>query len=143
MLKFFGLSLMLTIALLPTTLAWSRSVTTEGICYLQKTDGQVINLDRLCASESPKSLAVSHSKMVVDRVDYDGQRLTGIVTNQTGESVSKVTINYILVDAQGKELDAGMITQRVALAPGDALPFEQTNSHAGATVQISAVDWSL
>jgi hypothetical protein len=143
MLKFCGLSLTLTIALLPMTPAWSLSAPTDGPCYMQTASGQLISLDQLCKSELPKSTAAANPKMVVDRVDYDGQRLEGVVTNQTGEAVSKVTINYTLVDAQGKELDSGMITQRVALAPGESLPFAQTSSYPGATVQISAIDWTL
>ncbi len=143
MLKSCGLSLTLAIALLPAVPAWSQSAPTDSLCYMRTASGQVISLDRLCPVELPKSPTVAHPKMVVDRVDYDGQQLQGMVTNQTGETVNKVTINYLLVDAQGKELDSGLITQRVALAPGDSLPFAQVSAYPGATVRISAIDWTL
>ena len=143
MLKFFSLALANTIVLLLTTPAWSRTVPTDSLCYMQTANGQLISLDRLCTPVLPRSTAVANPHMVVDRVNYDGQQLQGVVTNQTGEPVSKVTINYTLVDAHGKELDAGLITQRVALAPGDSLPFERVSPHLGATVRIEAIDWTL
>ncbi len=143
MLKLFSLALASALALLSTNPAWSGSVPTDSLCYMQTANGQLISLDRLCTPVLPKSTAVANPRMVVDQVDYDGQQLQGVVTNQTGEPVSQVTINYMLVDAHGKELDAGMITQRVAIAPGDSLPFERVSPNPGATVRIEAIDWTL
>jgi hypothetical protein len=114
----------------------------DAVCYWQ-TRNQVINLDRLCtpAVVSPPT-AVSDPRMVMSRVTYDGQRIQGTVINQTGQRVKRVAINYAVVAPDGKQLDAGVITQRVPLAPGAAVAFDQASLHPGGMIKIAAIDWS-
>lgn len=131
------------IAFLGVNPAQSLARAPDFFCYMQTADGHWVNLEQLCTPTiQPKSNAIADPKVVVSSADYDGQRLQGTLTNQTGQAVSKVTINYTIVDQRGKEIDSGMITQRAALAPGASFAFEQVSRHPGATVQIASIDWS-
>jgi hypothetical protein len=112
----------------------------DAVCYWQTRDRRVINLDRLCAA-APPAAKVNDPRMVVSRVTYDGQRIQGAVVNQTGQMVKRVAINYTVVAPDGKQLDAGVITQRGPLAPGAAMAFNQTSAHPGGVIQIAAIDW--
>lgn len=138
-----GLAIASTLALLGVHPAWSLTTTPDFFCYMQTADGQWVNLEQLCAPTiQPQSSAIADPKIVVSSANYDGQRLQGTLTNQTGQAVSQVTINYTIIDQGGKEVDSGMITHRAALAPGASLAFEQISQHPGATVQIASIDWS-
>jgi hypothetical protein len=145
MLKFnyLGLAIASTIALISVNPAQSLETAPDFFCYMQTADGEWINLEQLCAPTiQPKSTAIADPKIVVSSANYDGERLRGTLTNQTGQAVNKVTINYTIIDQGGKEIDSGMITQRVPLAPGASFAFEQVSQHSGATVQIASIDWS-
>jgi hypothetical protein len=112
----------------------------DAVCYWQTPDRRVINLDRLCTA-APPAAKVNDPRMVVSRVTYDGQRIQGAVVNQTGQMVKRVAINYTVVAPDGKQLDAGVITQRGPLAPGAAMAFNQASAHPGGVIQIAAIDW--
>ena len=131
------------IALLGVTPTRSLAITPEPFCYMQMPDGQLVNLEQLCAPTiQSKSTAIANPQMVVSSANYDGQRLRGTLTNQTGQRVNKVSINYTIVEQGGKEIDSGIITQRATVAPGASVTFEQVSQHPGATVQIASIDWS-
>jgi hypothetical protein len=146
MLKFHRICLAFTstIVLLPALPAWSLPASPDALCFMQTATGQLINLDRLCTPTTEPQISPSaNPRIAVSRVNFDGQKLQGLLTNQTGQTVRKVAINYTIVDRRGKELDAGMITQRTPIAPGASIAFERASSHPGATVRINAIDWTL
>jgi hypothetical protein len=119
------------------------------VCYMQTADGQTVNLTALCIqkpvpSVSPPRLSAADSeaaKMPISGVRYDGNFFTGQVTNQTGDTVQDVKVNYEVRDRQGNVIDNGFISvQPSTLPPGRSASFSGMTMK-GATVQPTFVEW--
>lgn len=148
--EFLRLTAALAIALMPvlpkSALAYPAVSSPESVfCYMQTSDGRILNLNTLCVNaqgtQKPQTAALN-GKVVVGAIDYDGNVLMGQAINQTGRSVKGITINYAVVDKEGKEVDFGSVQAQVPIIPaGGSAAFRDTNSHPGATVNIVSVDW--
>jgi hypothetical protein len=148
--QFLRLTAALAIALMPvlpkSALAYPAVGSAESVfCYMQTSDGRILNLNALCSSakgtQKPQTAALN-GKVVIGAMNYDGNVLAGQAINQTGRSVKGITINYAVVDRDGKEVDFGSIQAQVPIIPaGGSAAFLDTNSHPGATVKIVSVDW--
>lgn len=110
---------------------------------MQTADGSTLNLNALCAKPTPSpSTPNANAKVAVSNLSYDGNFLTGTVTNQTGQTVNSATVDYQVLDNQGKEIDSGFIkVQGLPIPPGGSAPFHKTLAHPGAKVQTISVDW--
>lgn len=118
------------------------STSLESFCFMQSPTGQWVNLDRLCNPTSPASSTMEEAaKMQVRRLSYNGENLQGEVVNQTGHLVKRFTINYTIVDRNGKEINTSFITQQGSFQPGTTLPFTTTRSMPGASAKITSVEW--
>lgn len=115
------------------------------LCYLQTTDGRIFNLTSLCGKSHPNSNVKVNREpnIAVSSLSYNGNLLVGQVTNQTGQPVSAVSVNYSVLDTQGKEIDAGWLQTKTAspLAPGESSTLQQVSASPGATVKVTSVDW--
>ncbi|MGI0491857.1 hypothetical protein ACN4EG_08590 [Alkalinema pantanalense CENA528] len=119
------------------------STTLDSFCFMQSPTGQWVNLDRLCNPMSPSSSTTEKAAaMQVRRLRYNGATLQGEVVNQTGLMVKRFTINYTIVDRNGKEITTSFITQQGNFQPGVNLPFATTRSIAGASAKITSVEWA-
>ena len=115
----------------------------ESLCFMQTATGQQVNLDRLCGlAMNSFSTQAEEVSMQVRRLSYNGATLQGEVVNQTGQMAKRFTINYTIVDRNGKEVTTSFITQQGSFQPGAALPFATTRSIAGASAKILSVEWS-
>jgi hypothetical protein len=113
------------------------------LCYMQTNRGKTLNLSALCnQSDQVSSVSSSDFNVVASAVNYDGNQITGQVTNQSDQVAKRITVNYEIQDEQGKEIDAGFVkSDTTPIAPGQSIPFQATSSHPGAKVQIISVDW--
>lgn len=161
MLKYFCMTMAMAIALVPMSASIALSQTPLAArypvapssesdslpCYMQTSDGTTLDLAALCPkpvsnSASSAQTVQSDLKVTVNRLNYDGHSLSGQMTNQTGESVKSVTVNYEIVDSQGGQVDAGSVqSQASAIPPGASVSFIKDSNHPGATAQITSVDW--
>lgn len=142
MLKFCYLSASLTIAavLLPTIAPAQERDT--PLCYMQTQTGRLLNLSALCGPASKTSLPPAKPDVRVSQLEYKGGLLVGQVTNQTGKSVKGVTVNYVIVDAQGNELGAGMAKSLAAsIRPGGSARFQDLSGYPQGQVKVLSVDW--
>ncbi|KAM3093163.1 FxLYD domain-containing protein [Phormidesmis sp. 146-35] len=140
--------LLIAIALLPilTEQAIANPIALSAdppLCYMQTSGGKMLNLSALCSqSDQVSNLRSSSFNMVASAVNYDGNLITGQVTNQSDQVAKSITVNYEIQDEQGKEIDAGFVkSDTTAIAPGQSIPFQTTSNHPGAKVQIISIDW--
>jgi hypothetical protein len=119
------------------------------VCYMQTADGQTVDLTTLCGQQSlptvsPPRLSAAASettKMPISDVRYDGNILSGQITNQTGDTVQNVKVNYEVRDRQGNTIDNGFISaQPSTIPPGGSASFSGMTVK-GATVQPTFVEW--
>lgn len=151
MLKLLRLTVPLAIALTFIPLvansypAVSNAEISSLLCYFQTIDGRILNLTSLCGNSNPNSNVKVNGEpnIAVTSLNYNGNLLVGQVTNQTGQPVSAVTVNYSVLDSQGKEIDAGWLKTKTAspLAPGESSTLQQVSASPGATVKVTSVDW--
>lgn len=141
------LPLMTKIALATSPTASSSEVSSL-YCYMQINDGKTLNLAALCGDSTPKSstevISDADKKVIVSDLSYDDYTLKGQASNQTGETIKSATINYEVLDSEGKLVDAGLIESKsLSVPPGDTIPFEkQTNqNHPGGQIRITSIDW--
>lgn len=122
----------------------------ESVCFMQTTDERTVNLTALCGSQSipvatPLKLSGADSeaaKMLISGVGYDGNSLSGQVTNQTGDPVQNVRVNYEVLDSRGNVIDSGFIyAQPSTIPPGGSASFSGITVK-GAKVQPTFVEWS-
>ncbi len=122
----------------------------ESVCFMQTTDERTVNLTALCGAQSipvatPSKLSEADSeaaKMPLSGVGYDGKSLSGQVTNQTGDTLQNVKVNYEVLDSRGNVIDNGFIyAQPSTIPPGGAASFSGITVK-GAKVQPTFVDWS-
>ena len=122
----------------------------ESVCFMQTRDGRTVNLTALCGSQSvpavsPPKLSAADSeaaKMPLSSVGYDGNSLSGQVTNQTGDTVRNVRVNYEVLDSQGNLIDNGVIYARPStIPPGGSASFSGITVK-GAKVRPTFVEWS-
>ena len=119
-------------------------------CYIQTSDGTTVNLTALCGAQSTSTVSPARvsgadaeaGKMPISSVRYDGNFLSGRVTNQTGDTVQGVKVNYEVRDRKGNLIDNGFIdAQPSILSPGESASFSGMTLK-GAKVQPTFVDWS-
>jgi hypothetical protein len=60
--------------------------------------------------------------MPISSVKYDGNLLEGRVTNQTGDTVQNIKVNYEVRDRKGNLIDNGFILAQPATVPPGAPP---------------------
>lgn len=112
-------------------------------CYMEMADGRRIDLRNLCASKEDDTTCTSgEAGMVISNVRYEGNSLTGQVTNRTCKSVNLVKVNYQILDNQGNEIDNGYIDTQPSIIPqGKTASFGGAIA-PGAKVNVTHVDWS-
>ena len=114
------------------------------ICYMQTPDGRILNLGTLCG-HSPifhtrTCPAVTAANLQIINVNYDGQSISGQVTNRTCKKL-KIKVNYQVLDAAGNPIDNGFINAEPApILPGQSAAFRGRVTQ-GARVQATHVDW--
>ncbi|HAA28628.1 MAG TPA: hypothetical protein DCE56_14250 [Cyanobacteria bacterium UBA8553] len=120
------------------------------VCYMQTPDGTTVNLTNLCGLQptstvNPARVSAADAeaiKMPISRVRYDGNFLSGRVTNQTDDTVQGVKVNYEVRDRKGNLIDNGFIdAQPSTIPPGGSASFSGMTVK-GAKVQPTFVDWS-
>jgi hypothetical protein len=112
-------------------------------CYMEMADGRRIDLRNLCVPKEEVSTCTSgEAGMVISNVRYDGNSLTGQVTNRTCKTVNLVKVNYQILDEQGNEIDNGYIdTQPSRIPQGKTASFGSAIA-PGSRVNVTHVDWS-
>ncbi|MBW4522864.1 MAG: FxLYD domain-containing protein [Scytolyngbya sp. HA4215-MV1] len=120
----------------------SRDVNASS-CYMQTTDGRILDLTALCTHPpvSHSAKPTKNADVLLNRMTYDGRLVSGQLTNRTDELVKQATITYQLLDNQGNPVDTGIIKSQ-PIAPGGTVSFQQTNLHPGAHVQVLSIDWA-
>ena len=121
------------------------------LCYMETTDGKIIDLGRLCGQQpgnAPVAVCDSDLDIVeaadlpISNVNYDGNLLKGRVTNKSCKSVRAIRVNYQVFDELGNAIDNGYIEATPAvLEPGKVASFEG-RTIAGARVETTYVEWS-
>ncbi len=160
MLKFLRLTTALAIALTPLLpkvalslpqLARERyaavpnSEESVPVCYMQTLDGGIVNLAALCTkpdtSSSPK-VVESNPQIAINNLKQNGNLLTGQLTNETGQAVKSVTVDYEVLDNQGHLIDSGSVkSQGSPIPPGGSVSFQDKLNSPGAEVRATFVDW--
>ncbi|HAG83462.1 MAG TPA: hypothetical protein DCL61_20520 [Cyanobacteria bacterium UBA12227] len=115
------------------------------VCYMETVDGRILDLGYLCPSPPEEVTSPCNSDaagMAISNVKYDGNSLTGQVTNRTCKMVKLVKINYEVLDGQGNPIDNGFIyTQPSEVSPGKTASFGGIVV-PGAEVNVTYVEWS-
>lgn len=126
----------------------AQSTDNSPVCYMQTPDGNTVDLRALCGEEStstvtPKASAVESeaTKMPITEVRYEGSSLSGRITNQTGNTVQGVKVNYEVRDRKGNAIDNGFIyAQPSTIPPGGSASFSG-KTEQGAKVEPTFVEW--
>lgn len=114
------------------------------VCYMQTSDGRVVNLGDLCGVKPSLDGANSEGakKVSLVGVKSEGNFISGKVTNATGKVVRDVKVNYEVFDSKGNMLDNGVIyTQPPTISPGGSASFSSTTMNGG-KVKATFVEWS-
>ena len=122
------------------------------VCYMKTVEGKTINLVNLCGDqdidETQKVSCKSESEEVqaidiqISNVNYDGNFLTGKVTNKSCQTVKLIKVNYQVLDDAGDIIDNGYIyAQPATVEPGKVASFKG-NVSPGAKVETTFVEWS-
>ncbi|MDY7007547.1 MAG: FxLYD domain-containing protein [Cyanobacteriota bacterium] len=122
------------------------------ICYMETTEGKIINLVNLCGdrdiNEAKKVSCKSESEKVkpteipISNVNYDGNFLTGKVANESCQTVKQIKVNYQVLDDTGNIIDNGFIyAEPSTVEPGKVASFKG-NVTPGAKVETTFVEWS-
>ncbi|MGD1698915.1 FxLYD domain-containing protein [Dapis sp. BLCC M229] len=128
-----------------------KSEFNNPICYMETTEGKIINLVNLCGNkeaidETPKvackSEEIKATEIPISNVNYDGNFLTGKVTNKSCQTVKLIKVNYQVLDDEGNIIDNGYIyAQPATVEPGKVASFK-SNVSPGAKVETTFVEWS-
>lgn len=117
------------------------------LCYIETPQGNRVNLTNLCGKQSlpraPQSCLGNASKAQVSILNsnYDGNFLSGQVSNQSCKTVKYIKVNYEVTDESGNLIDNGYIyAQPVTVGPGQSASFQGAVVQ-GAKVQVTYVDW--
>lgn len=160
MLRFLGLTTGLAIALTPLlpkvalslpqlvrerVAAVPSSEKSFPVCYMQTSDGGILDLAALCtkpdSSSSPKAVE-SNPQIAINNLKQNGNLLTGQLTNQTGQAVKSVTVNYDVFDNQGHLIDSRAVkSQGSPIPPGGSVSFQDKINSSGAEIRATFVDW--
>ena len=119
------------------------------VCYLETPDGTIRNLESLCRSQPnapSNSLSCPRQNPAIAvqicNVNYDGNSLSGSVTNHSDRRVKNVKVNYQVLDAAGNLIDNGYIAvSESAIAPGASAQFHGIIM-AGEMVETTYAEWS-
>jgi hypothetical protein len=113
------------------------------ICYFQTSDGKTLDLSSLCRHPDDATPVAPDPTVTVDYYGSTGNALLGQVTNKTSQPITSITIDYEVLDNQGKVIDAGLFHNRpdTPIAPGASITVQQPNNHPGATIKVLSVDW--
>lgn len=128
-------------------LAGQKAEIDEPLCYMTTSEGRIVNLTQLCGSSvPPKSPECSRNSvaanLAIAKVNYDGNVLTGTVSNQSCKTVKNLKINYTVLDDLGNQIDNGFIVaQPQVVPPGGTAAFRGVVT-GGVKVQATHVDWS-
>lgn len=128
----------------PTYPVLPNSELDAPFCYMEMGDGRRVDLRTLCRPklEETNQCLSGAAGMPVSNVKYDGNSLTGQVTNQTCKTVQFVKVNYQVLDEQGNEIDNGYINTKPAkISQGQTASFGGAIA-PGARVKVTHVDWS-
>lgn len=117
------------------------------LCYMQTAQGNTINLTTLCGRQAPPSTpkacldSATKAQVSLLNSNYDGNFLSGQVTNQSCKTVKYIKVNYEVMDESGNLIDNGYIyAQPVTVGPGQSASFQGAVVQ-GAKVQVTYVDW--
>lgn len=103
-------------------------------CYLQTTDGRVVNLERLCSSGRRSLVAISS-------VVYNNNFVMGRIVNQSRKAVYGIQINYQIVNEDGTLDRQTASPEPPSLQPQQVGAFEVVIP-AGGQVSNLYVTWS-
>jgi hypothetical protein len=138
-------------------LPWHRAIALsfeENVpaCYMRNSQGQLINLGKLCRSTpstttpvnpcvNSQTKSVTAEQIVVSRVNYDGNILIGQVKNTSCQPLQNIKVNYQVLDTAGNVIDNGYITvEPNIINPGGQGVFQ--GQMQGAKVETTHVEWS-
>lgn len=119
------------------------------VCYMDTADGRRLDMGALCGPQpeagskpapSCRENLGSAAAMEIGRVNYQGNVLTGRVTNQSCETIENIRVNYRVMDEEGNQIDNGFIYARPStVAPGETAEFRGTIA-SGADVEVTHAD---
>ncbi|NEP06924.1 MAG: hypothetical protein F6K25_26385 [Okeania sp. SIO2G4] len=123
------------------------------ICYMETTEGKIINLVNLCGdreaiNESKKVSCKSESEKVkateipISNINYDGNFLTGKVANQSCQTVKQIKVIYQVLDDAGNIIDNGFIYAEPSTVEPGKVAYFKGNVSPGAKVETTFVEWS-
>ncbi len=128
-----------------------KSEFNNPICYMETTEGKIINLVNLCGDQEAidetkkvacKSEEVKATEIPISNVKYDGNFFTGKVANKSCKTVKLIKVNYQVLDDEGNIIDNGYIyAQPATVEPGKVASFKG-NVSPGAKVETTFVEWS-
>lgn len=138
-------------------LPWNRAIALpfeENLpaCYMRNSQGQLINLGKLCGSTPTNTVpansctnnqtqAVTAEQLVISRVNYNGNILTGQVKNTSCQPLQNIRVNYQVLDSTGDVIDNGyVIVEPNIINPGNAGVFQ--GEMQGAKVETTHLEWS-
>lgn len=129
----------------PTSPIELNSEVDVPVCYMETDDGRKLDLGNLCSPQSEEvtsSCTSDSTGMPVTNVRYDGNSLSGQVTNRTCKTVTLVRVNYEVLDQQGNPIDNGFFsTQPSTIAQGKTASFGGAIM-LGSKINITYVEWS-
>lgn len=122
------------------------------LCYMETADGNTIDLGNLCGQQSDNSTSqaacssdleiVEAADLPISNVNYDGNLLSGRVTNESCQTVTSIRVNYQVLDELGNAIDNGYLEAVPGVVePGKVASFEG-RVISGAKVETTYVEWS-
>ena len=155
MCKYFGMTAVLSWALISPAIALAdetlpeipspRQPSSTPFCYLQTSDGRIINLEYLCRTTTDKvqnRTEASSGQLRVISYEYQNDSLTGIIVNETEKQLEQIKVNYEVLDEQGNPIDAGFIEAQPAIVPPGGQAVFGGQVAPGASAQPTSLDWS-
>ncbi|MBD2094063.1 hypothetical protein H6F90_02700 [Trichocoleus sp. FACHB-591] len=105
----------------------------ELICYMQITDGRILDLSDLC----------SKPQVEIGEVFRSNGYISGNIINKTDKTVHDIRVTYEVLNAGGTVIERDSTsTNPQALAPGESAMFKVITVNSG-TVRIASVIWNV
>jgi hypothetical protein len=94
-------------------------------------------------AQEVESALSADPQLVVQDAYYSNGLLSGQLTNNTGQPIKNVKVNYEILDAEGNIIDGGFVAANVPpIAPGESMSFRGAMLAEGSKVRVTFAEWS-
>ncbi|MFB2837750.1 hypothetical protein [Floridanema evergladense] len=129
---------------------WSNTPNIQRWTRYYSNSRALLDFDGVAvANAEQRRVEAAKPKVVVNNItietDSDSEiaRIRGSVTNQTGNTVSFVKVNYVVISGNNRKGDFTFVRSPSRLNPGQQGFFEDTmrDINPGASVEVNSIEW--